>query len=563
MADLEHFYQKFCKESFDQDGVLASFEPVVGEHFNFAYDVVDEIAGLEPDRRAMVWCNASGQDRIFTYGEMKLYSDKCAQMLAAHGIKKGDMVLLVLKRHYEFWFVVLALHKIGAIGVPATNLLTQKDLEYRFEAAGISACIISAECQIPEYVDQACATYDGIHAKIMVHGRRDGWSSFDDEMEKYDGSWERVDTLSTDPMLMYFTSGTTGNPKMVVHDHAYPAAHIVTARYWHNVRANDLHLTVSETGWMKAVWGKLYGQWFAAAAIFVYDYDRFVPGTLLHMMEKYQVTTFCAPPTIYRFFIKEGLGGYNLKSLRYATTAGEALNAEVYHRWKELTGLELMESYGQTETVMQMGNLVGTTPRPGSMGRVSPQYTICLLDEENNEVPSGTVGEICIDLSKPHYGLFCEYYRNDAETKDARRGGYYHTGDTAWMDKDGYFWYVGRTDDVIKASGYRIGPFEVESVLMEHPAVLECAVTGVPDPRRGMVVKATVVLTKRYKPSDELRKELQAYVRKHAAAYKCPRLLEFAEELPKTISGKIRRVEIRDKDNLEAGRKKEMIRKSS
>lgn len=548
MADMEHFYQRFCEEGFDKQGVLNHFKPVLQESFNFAYDVVDEIARLEPDRRAMVWCNVAGEERTFTFGEMKLYSDKCAQMLTAQGIKKGDMVMLVLKRHYEFWFTVLALHKIGAVGVPATNLLTTKDLLYRFQAASITACIVSGECDISTYIDEACKTYTDLHAKLIVRGERDGWFSYSKAIEKYDGNWNRAHVTIQDPMLLYFTSGTTGHPKMVVHNHAYPAAHIVTARYWHNVHADDLHLTVSETGWMKAVWGKLYGQWFAAASIFVYDFDKFVPGDLLQMMEKHQVTTFCAPPTIYRFFIKEGLGGYNLKSLRYSTTAGEALNPEVYNRWLEFTGLRLMESYGQTETVMQMGNLVGTTPRPGSMGKPSPQYTLKLVDEDGKEVPRGAVGEICIDTEKPYYGLFNGYYRNEEATNAAWRDGLYHTGDTAWMDEDGYFWYVGRTDDVIKASGYRIGPFEIESVLMEHPSVLECAVTGAPDPVRGTVVKATIVLTRQYTPSDALKKELQAYVKKQTAPYKYPRIVEFVTELPKTISGKIRRTEIREKD---------------
>ena len=546
--DLENFYQRFCKEGFDENGVLNYFEPVIADNFNFAYDVVDEIARLEPNRRAMVWCNVAGEERVLTFGEMKLYSDKCAQMLADHGVKKGDMVLLVLKRHYEFWFTVLALHKLGAVGVPATNLLTTHDLVYRFEAAGITACVCSGECNISEYVDEACRQYDGVHSKFIVRGRREGWLTYSEELEKYDGNFERVQTSRDDPLLLYFTSGTTGMPKMVVHNHAYPVAHIITARYWHNVHSDDLHLTVSETGWMKAVWGKLYGQWFAAASIFVYDFDKFVPHDLLHMMEKYKVTTFCAPPTIYRFFIKEGMEGYDLSALHYSTTAGEALNPEVYNRWYEFTGLRLMESYGQTETVMQVANFVGTTPKPGSMGKPSPIYDIHLIDEDGNDVPRGAVGEIVINTEKPHPGLVGGYYRNPGETAASWHDGYYHTGDTAWMDEDGYLWYVGRTDDVIKSSGYRIGPFEIESVLMEHPAVLECAVTGAPDPVRGIVVKATIVLTSSYQPSEELKKELQTFVKKQTAPYKDPRIVEFVTELPKTISGKIRRTEIRAKD---------------
>ncbi len=545
---LENFYQRFCKEGFNEKGVLNYFEPLPADNFNFAYDVVDEIARMEPNRRAMVWCNVAGEERTFTFGEIKKYSDQCAQMLTAHGVKKGDMVMLVLKRHYEFWFTVLALHKIGAVGVPATNLLTTKDILYRFEAAGITACVCSGECAISEHVDEACEKYKDIHTKFIVRGERDGWINYNQELETYDGNWERRETSKNDPLLLYFTSGTTGFPKMVVHTHDYPLGHIVTARYWHNVHSDDLHLTVSESGWMKCVWGKLYGQWIAGASIFVYDFDKFVPSDLLHKMEKYKVTTFCAPPTIYRFFIKEGLGDYNLSSLRYSTTAGEALNPEVYHRWLEFTGLKLMESYGQTETVMQTANFVGTTPKPGSMGKPSPLYHIKLVDEDGNEVPSGAVGEIVIDTTKPHYALFQGYYRDEETTRKSWHDGLYHTGDTAWMDEDGYLWYVGRTDDVIKASGYRIGPFEIESVLMEHPAVLECAVTGAPDPIRGTVVKATIVLTKNYQPSEELKKELQAYVKKQTAPYKYPRIVEFVSELPKTISGKIRRTEIRQKD---------------
>lgn len=546
--EMETFYQRFCKESFDGKGVLSGFEPVLPDNFNFAYDVVDEIARQEPDRRAMVWCNESGEERVLSYGEMKLYSDKCAQMLAARGIIKGDMVMLVLKRHYEFWFTILALHKLGAVAVPATNLLTEKDFLYRFQAAGITACVVSGECSAAEAVEAACREYPSMRAKFLVRGKRDGWIDYAAELEKQDGCWNRAETAKTDPMLLYFTSGTAGTPKMVVHDHAYPAAHIVTARYWHNIHADDLHLTVAETGWMKAVWGKLYGQWFAAAAVFVYDFNRFVPAELLRVMAKYRVTTFCAPPTVYRFLVREDLGEYDLGALRYCTTAGEALNPEVFARWRKLTGLCLMESFGQTETVMLAANLVGTAPKPGSMGKPSPQCTLRLVDEDGMDVPAGAVGEICVDITKPAFGLCSGYYRAPEATAAVWRGGLYHTGDTAWMDEDGCLWYIGRIDDVIKASGYRIGPFEIESVLMGHPAVVECAVTGAPDPVRGTVVKATIVLAKEYPPSDDLKKELQDFVKKHTAPYKYPRVVEFVTELPKTISGKIRRTEIRERD---------------
>lgn len=546
--EMELFYQRFCKETFDGKGVLCGFEPVLPDNFNFAYDVVDEIARLDPDRRAMVWCNEAGEERILSFGEMKTYSDKCAQMLSARGIIKGDMVMLVLKRHYEFWFTILALHKLGAVAVPATNLLTAKDYLYRFRAAGITACVVSGECAAAEEVDAACEEYASIRAKFLVRGHREGWIGYTEELEKQDGRWNRIATLKTDPMLLYFTSGTVGAPKMVVHDHAYSAAHIVTARYWHDIHADDLHLTVAETGWMKAVWGKLYGQWFAAASVFVYDFNRFVPAELLRVMAKYHVTTFCAPPTVYRFLVRENLAEYDLSALRYCTTAGEALNPEVFERWRKLTGLCLMESFGQTETVMLAANLVGTAPKPGSMGKPSPQCTLRLVDEDGMDVPAGAVGEICVDTAKPAFGLCGGYYRDPEATAAVWRDGLYHTGDTAWMDEDGYLWYIGRIDDVIKASGYRIGPFEIESVLMGHPAVVECAVTGAPDPIRGTVVKATVVLAKEYAPSDALKKELQEFVKGQTAPYKYPRLVEFVDELPKTISGKIRRTEIRERD---------------
>lgn len=550
--EMENFYQRFCKEGFDADGVLNAFEPTLAENFNFAYDVVDEIARQDPDRRAMVWCNAAGEERVLSFGEMKLYSDKCAQMLAARGVIKGDMVMLVLKRHYEFWFTMLALHKLGAVAVPATNLLTARDYLYRFQAAGVTACVVSGECAAAQAVDEACKEYPSMRVKFVVRGQREGWIDYSAELEKQDGCWPRAQTMKNDPMLLYFTSGTASQPKMVLHDYAYPAAHIVTARYWHNIHENDLHLTVAETGWMKAVWGKLYGQWFAAASIFVYDFDKFVPADLLRVMAKHKVTTFCAPPTVYRFLVREKLVDYDLSALRYCTTAGEALNPEVFDRWRKLTGLRLMESFGQTETVMLAANLVGMTPKPGSMGKPSPQCALRLVDQDGMDVPAGAVGEICVDMEKPHFGLCNGYYQDEAETKAFWRDGLYHTGDTAWMDEDGFLWYIGRTDDMIKASGYRIGPFEIESVLMGHPAVVECAVTGAPDPVRGTVVKATIVLAEEYSPSDELKKELQEFVKKRTAPYKYPRLVEFAGELPKTISGKIRRAEIRERDGMTA-----------
>ncbi len=549
--DVANFYQKFCETGFDENGVLNYFKPLVPDNFNFGYDVVDEIAAMEPDRVAMIWCNDQGEEHYFTYGQMKYYTDKTANLFRSKGIGKGDLVMLVLKRHYQFWFSIVALHKLGAVVVPATHQLMTKDYVYRFEAAGIKAIVCTKMDDVPQRVDEACEKYDGLKVKFLVGASREGWVDFNAELEQASAELERVPTQADDDMLMYFTSGTTGYPKMVMHDFSYPIAHIITAKFWHNIPADGLHLTVSDTGWGKSVWGKLYGQWLVGCTVFTYDYDRFHPNDLLHMIEKYRITSFCAPPTIYRFFIKEGMEQYDLSSLKYATTAGEALNPEVYTKFYEYTGLKLMEAFGQTETTVLMANLAGTQPHPGSLGKPSPQYHADLVDEDGNTVDNGVVGEIVVRLPQDgskQSGLFKCYYRDPERTKAAKANGIYHTGDTAWRDENGYYWYVGRTDDVIKASGYRIGPFEIESVLMEHPAVMECAVTGTPDPIRGTVVKATIVLTKQYKPSDELVKELQNYVKKQTAPYKYPRVIEFVDQLPKTISGKIRRVAIRAQD---------------
>ncbi len=543
---IESYYKNFCKESFDENGILSGFEANCPEHFNFAYDVLDEFAAQQPERRALLWCNEQGEERIISYGELKDLSDRAAAVFAQGGIKKGDRVMLILKRHYQFWYTVTALMKLGAVIIPATNLLTKKDLVYRFEAAGVTAIVCTGDGEIAEHVVDACKDYSEIRSKYMVRGKMDGFIDFDDAVAASDGVFERPETFENDPMLLYFTSGTTGYPKMVLHDNSYAIAHIVTAKHWHNIPDDGLHLTVSETGWAKAAWGKLYGQWFLGATVFAYDFDRFVASDLLQKLEKYRVTSFCAPPTIYRFFIKEGMEGYDLSALKYATVAGEALNPEVYNRFREYTGLKLMEAFGQTETTVLVANLVGMQPKPGSMGKPSPVYNIDLVDENGNTVDTGEVGEIVIRTTdKKQLGLFRGYYRNEELTNQVWHDGLYHTGDTAWRDEDGYLWYVGRTDDLIKASGYRIGPFEIESVLMEHPAVLECAVTGAPDPVRGQVVKATVVLMKNYTASDALAKELQEYVKNQTAPYKYPRILEFVTELPKTISGKIRRVQIR------------------
>lgn len=542
---VEELYRRYCHEEFDGNGVLKKWEPVVPADFNFVNDVMDVIADAQPDRRAMVWCSDRGEEREFTFRNIVEESCRTANLFADAGIKKGDKVLVILKRHYQFWFTILALHRIGAVIIPATHLLTKKDVAYRVEAAQVSAIVCTADGEVPDAVEQAVAECEWEVKKIMVRGSREGWLDFDGRIAEYPARFARREIASTDPMVMFFTSGTTGYPKMVEHDFSYAIGHIITAKYWHNVQPDGLHLTVADTGWGKALWGKLYGQWFCGAGIFVYDFDKFQPSDLLQKIEKYRISTFCAPPTIYRFFIKEGMEGYDLSSLVYATTAGEALNAEVYNRFKEYTGLPLMEAFGQTETTVLLCNLVGTACRPGSMGKPSPLFNVRIVDEDGGECPAGETGEIVVEARERRTGLFMGYVNNEAKTREVWHDGWYHTGDTAWRDEAGYYWYVGRTDDVIKASGYRIGPFEIESVLMEHPAVLECAVTGAPDPVRGTVVKATVVLTKGYAPSPELTKELQNFVKHQTAPYKYPRIIDYMEQLPKTISGKIRRVELK------------------
>ena len=540
-----NIHQKYCKETFF-DGKLCHFETVYKSDFNFAYDIVDVIAEKEPERRAMVWCNDKGDEKVFTFADIKKYTDQTANMLKSKGINKGDVVMLILKRHYEFWFCLLALHKIGAIAVPGSNLLTEKDLVYRFNIASIKGIICTTESGVIENVIKALPQSPTVRVKISVKDKSPGFMFFDDELKKYNSNFTRVKTHVEDPMLIYFTSGTTGLPKMVAHNYKYPLGHIITAKYWQAVKPDGLHLTISDTGWMKSMWGKLYGQWFMEAGIFVYDFDKFDSSKILPLFKKYQITTFCAPPTMYRFFIKENLDKYDLSSLTHANIAGEALNPEVFNQFKKAIGLKLMEGFGQSETTLMLFNMYGDEPKPGSMGKPSPGYDIDLVDDDGNSVDPGTVGEIVVRTKKSiPCGIFMGYYKDNDKTKSVWHDDLYHTGDTAWKDEDGYFWYVGRKDDIIKSSGYRIGPFEVESVVMELPYVLECAITGAPDPIRGQVIKATVVLTKDYKPSEELKKDLQNYVKRQTAPYKYPRIVEFVDELPKTISGKIRRRELR------------------
>jgi acetyl-CoA synthetase len=527
----------------------------IPDNFNFAYDVVDVYAAEQPDKRALVWCDDHGNDRSFTFGELKYYSDKTANLFRSCGIKKGDHVMLILKGRYEFWFCLLGLHKLGAIATPATHMLTAKDIKYRVEVASIPMIVSLADDGLVEHIEEGQRqTGDKVRHKLLLGEPRDGWIDFKNELEKASDVFQRPEgneaTCNDDICLAYFSSGTTGYPKLIHHDMVYPLGHILTAKYWQNNMDDGLHYTVADTGWAKVVWGKIYGQWLCGSAVFVYDYDKFNAASMAAMAARYGVTTFCAPPTIYRFLIKEDLSQYDFSGLKYCVVAGEPLNPEVYERFLKYTGLKLMEAYGQTELVVTIATWPWMDPKPGSMGKPCPLYDIALLNADGQPCDVGEEGEIVINTKtgKP-LGLFPGYYRDEAKTTEVWYDGYYHTGDMAWQDEDGYYWFVGRADDVIKSSGYRIGPFEVESALMEHPAVLECAITGVPDPDRGQVVKATVVLTKNYTAGDALKEELQDHVKNVTAPYKYPRIIEFVPELPKTISGKIRRVEIREKDD--------------
>lgn len=548
---INEVFDKYCTYSFDERGVLSTFEAKPSENFNFGYDVVDAIAEGDPQRRAMVWCNDRGDERIFTFEDMSKMSNKYANVFLSHGIKKGDMVMLVLKRHYQFWFAITALHKIGAVVIPATNLLTKKDYVYRFNAANVAAIVCTPDAPVPEHITEALPEAPTVRACFSVNAKLDGFIDMDAEADKASDKLDRIENHWTDPMILYFTSGTTGHPKMVLHNFSYAIAHITTAVFWHNIGADSLHFTLADTGWGKAVWGKYYGQWFTRSAVFTYDFNRFVPSDVLTMIQKHKITSFCAPPTIYRYLIQEDFAGYDISSLKYTTTAGEAVNPEVVNRFYDLTGLTLMEGFGQTETVVQAATFAGMRSKAGSMGKPSPLYNMDVVNENGDSVPTGETGEIVIRAERGQHviGLFDGYYLDEEKTAEAWYGGMYHTGDTAWKDEDGYLWYVGRTDDIIKTSGYRVGPFEIESVLIEHESVLECAVTGVSDPIRGTVIKATVVLAKGYEGSDALAKELQDYVKSQTAPYKYPRIVEFMQELPKTISGKIRRVELRKDTN--------------
>ena len=555
MAQLYKEYLEVSEFGSYED-FLRNYRIKVPENFNFAFDVVDRIAREEPEKRALLWHTPEGETRLFTFADISRESDRAAAMLQRLGVKKGDKIMLVLKRHWSFWIVIMALHKLGAITVPATNLLTKKDIVYRAEAASISCIIATSHGSFPSYAEEALPECPTVRFLMMADGRREGWLSFEEEMAATplpEAPLPRV-TVNEDILLLYLTSGTSGMPKMVVHDHTYPLGHIQTAAFWHECQEDGLHLTVAETGWAKSVWGKLYGQWLSGCCVMAYDFDKFVPREILGVIQEFHITSFCAPPTIYRFMMTEEMEKYDLSSLKHCTIAGEPLNPEVYQKWLDRTGLPLRECFGQTELCVTVCTFPWMKVNPGSMGKPSPMFDMDIVDEEGNSCPPGIVGEMVIRTrgGKKPVGMFLGYYLDPERTESVWHDGLYHTLDLAWRDEWGYYWYVGRADDVIKSSGYRIGPFEVESALVEHPAVLETAITGVPDPVRGQVVKATIVLNKGYEPSEALKKELQDHVKHATAPYKYPRVIEFVDELPKTISGKIRRVELREREAARA-----------
>ncbi|MBO5361312.1 MAG: AMP-binding protein [Clostridia bacterium] len=547
-AEEKLICDKFITTTVDENGVCNGIKFENEDEFNFAFDVVDKIGRNYPDKLAMIHISEDMTERKFTFKDIKEYSSQAANYFKSLGIKKGDRVLLVLKRNYQFWFAILGLHKLGAIAIPATNQLVVHDYEYRFNAAGVSAVVVTADGKATDYIDEAQKNCPTLKTKIVANGSKEGWHDFDKEFGLFSRRFVREADAACgdDPMIMLFTSGTTGYPKIAAHSHKYPLGHFITAKYWHCVQRDGVHFTISETGWGKALWGKLYGQWLCEGCVFVYDFERFDASKILPMFAKYNITTFCAPPTMYRMLIKQDISQYDLSSIKHATTAGEALNPEVFKQFEKVTGLRIHEGFGQTETTLSIANLNGSNIKIGAMGKPTPLYNIDVVDTDGRSVADGETGEIVVRLGdKKPCGLFLGYYKgsevDEEKTNEVMHDGLYHTGDTAWRDEDGYLWYVGRVDDVIKSSGYRIGPFEIENVIMELPYVLECGVSAAPDEVRGQVVKASVVLTKGTEPTEELKKEIQEYVKKNTAPYKYPRIVVFRDELPKTISGKIMR----------------------
>ena len=543
-------YQKFCEEVFDTEGNLKSLDITCEENFNFAYDVVDEIAMQTPEKVALVWCDKHGKEKTFTFEELSKLSNRAANVFRGHGVGKGDKVMLILKRHYQYWYALLGLHKIGATAIPSTHMMTERDIAYRVKEANVKCIVCTPEENMPEYVRQVKRECPQLEDCFVVNQPHGGFFDFDREMQFSEDTIERVETNTSDFMLLYFTSGTTGEPKGVLHDFAYPLGHIITARYWQCVVDGGLHLTLADTGWAKAAWGKIYGQWLCGSAVMVYDYDHFYANEILRIIEKYGVTSFCAPPTIYRYLVRAKLKQYDLSSLQQVTTAGEAMSEDTYRDFLNETGLSIREGFGQTETTLTLANLRDAKLHVGSMGKPTPYYDVDIIDETGRSVDVREEGEIILRKMKHkrQIGLFSGYFGDEEQYQYVWRDGIYHTGDLAYRDEEGYYWFVSRKDDVIKSSGYRIGPSEVENILAEHPAVLECAVTGVPSKKRGYLVKATIVLADGYKVSDELKIDIQDFVKKEAASYKYPRVIEFTKSLPKTTNGKIRRDEIRRQD---------------
>ncbi|MBR6509984.1 MAG: AMP-binding protein [Clostridia bacterium] len=540
----DRIYKKYIDIEENEVGTPTSIKFKNTENFNFGFDLVDALADREPEKLALLHISRDGAERRFTFKDIKKASNQCANYFKSLGIKKGDKVMLVLKRHYQFWFSMIALNKLGAIAIPATNQLQEHDFEYRFNSAGVNAVICTVDGDTAHQIDLAAEKCPTVQNKLIVNGAREGWRSFDEEYTLYSTHFNRTEDTAcgNDLMLMYFTSGTSGYPKIAAHNFKYPLGHFHTAKYWHNVDPEGLHFTISDTGWAKAMWGKLYGQWLCEAAIFAYDFDRFDAAEILPMFAKHKITTFCAPPTMLRMLIKQDISQYDLSSVKHMTTAGEALNPEVYRQFEKITGLQILEGFGQTESTMIIGNMTGASHKIGSMGKPAPIYDVHIVDPDGNDVPVGETGEIVINIKEGlPCGLATCYYGDEEKTAETWKDGYYHTGDTAWMDEDGFIWYVGRVDDVIKSSGYRIGPFEIESVIMELPYVLECGVSAAPDEVRGQVVKASIVLVNGTEPSEELKKEIQNYVKEKTAPYKYPRIVVFRDSLPKTTSGKIQR----------------------
>ena len=541
-------YKKFCTEITDEEGSLKKITLNYPDNFNFGYDVVDAIANETPNKKALVWCNTENEEHIFTFNDIKIYSNKIANVLKNAGISRGDRVMLVLKRHYEYWFAAVALHKLGAVMIPATHMLTVNDFVYRIKASNVKAIICTPQNEVPEKILSALNLAEMTAKLWCIREDVDGFENLTSQIQNAKSNFERVETHCNDPMMLYFTSGTTGYPKGVIHDHTYPLAHIVTAKYWHQAEDNGLHFTVAETGWAKASWGKIYGQWLVGSAVMIYDFDNFDPKLLTAVINRYGVTSFCAPPTVYRYLVRKGIP--SMPTLKHATTAGEMLAPEIFRKFTELTGLPLCAGYGQTETTLLMANFKGKTPVEGSMGTISPFYNIELRDKSGNPVPVGEIGEVIIipPENGKQEGVFCSYLDNDEQYDYVWRDGVYHTGDAAYVDENGVYWFHGRFDDIIKTGGFRVGPYEVENILMEHPAVVECSVIGVPDELRGQAIKAVIVLGSGYSPSKELELEIKDFCNQKLAEYKWIRIIEFAEKMPKTISGKIQKTVLRSQN---------------